>query len=627
MTEPPMSKTKKNKSLDPFSWFKFALPVLVSLLIVTLIIHVIYLGGPRESIASGIESEIMRFSLSQTVPTVTDKAKSVVTFSVSDADLKVITTAPNKLLRDAHISEYASVLEYVARSNPRWVVLSWLSHAHPLTPEYLKPITDLIERSGLRDKVTLAINFFAGGRLDPEFIQRFNIVEARDCYHLINLHCTVSPIWTWMPQQVFSRFIDDALSVTSTDLQHHMPNIILNLPDMNKLTKYSFMDARDPVAGVLPQDAFVFIGNSATQPIMFRQNKEVLQRTFTAQSDATQSLQQSGMPWHVYWAGLTAMFLQSNTLHVVSKPTIYGVIFALGITFFLLALRRIDKFSFIIPVGIIGILLLMNLYLIPLRLYLPVAPLLVTCIIALPMAFILIEMRNNYKKTKLRASARQADKTTHLKQNFLQLMSHNLNTPIAQLKGLLELLVPDAQKDRSLERALLLTDFMRVTTKIALATIVNSEVNLSLQKISLRETLERFLDDERAFFNRINIQLRTREYSDESDKNNFDRLLHLDPEIFSNALLAGITLLVASQHTNDVLISTMITPSESEEQRRPLHILLQAQNSHMDKPNHGVPDFLQQTMNRYMDALVKTGKVSLHFGPKETVLVFKDIVG
>jgi signal transduction histidine kinase len=626
MRQNAKKKTKKSLFRHKYSWFKFTLPVLISLAIVILIIHVIYLGGPRESIASGIESEIMRLSLSKRVPPITAQSKSVVTFSVSDADLKVITTAPNRLLRDAHISEYASVLEYVIRSNPRWVVLSWLSHAHPLTPEYLKPLTDLIERSGARDKVTLAINFFAGGRLDPSYIQRFNIVEAIDCYHLINLHCTVSPKWSWMPQQVFSRFIDNALGVTSTDLQHHLPNIILNVPDLNKLTKYSFMDAREPVAGILPQEALVFIGNAATQPIMFRNNKEVLQRTFTAQSDASQTLQQNGIPWHVFWAGLTAMLLQSNTLQVATKPVVYSVIIALGLGFLLLALRRIDKFSFIVPIGVIAFVLFGNLYLIPAGLYLPVAPILVTCIIALPIAFILIEMRTHYKQTKLRASAKKAEKISNLKQNFLQLMSHNLNTPIAQLKGLLELLVTDGQKNATLKMSLRLTDFMRVTTKIALATSVTSKTNLNTQRITLRESLERFLDDEAGFFNRIGVDLQTLNYSDEVTKNNFDRILHFDPEIISNCLLTGIILHVASQPTNEILITTMITPGESGEERGSLHILLQSQNSGVEKTNHDIPEFLRHTMSRYIEGITASGRASLNLGMKETLLIFKDIV-
>lgn len=603
-------------------WLKFSTPIFIGIIIIFLIIHILHFGGPRESLVARAESEIMRYSLLNSAATNEINNSNVIVFSVKDQDLNTLMRAPNEGLNDAHILEYVNVLEYVARYSPRWVVVSWLTHAHPLTPEYLAPLLQVIDRLSIRNKVSIAINFFASGHPDPAYARKFNFIEARDCYHEINLHCTYSPEWTWMPQQIFSRFLSDPQKFTSTNLPHHLPNILLNLPQIESIKTYSFNDAKDPVAGKIDSDAVIFIGNDATQDVMFRDNKEVLQRTFTSQSRLRRSLQQDGIPWHVFWGAMTAMFVQERGVKVAHTLVIYGLALTLGFIIFSQAFRRISSWTFITPSFVIILLLLINTFTISrMNFYVPIMPILISCISSLVIAVFVMGALNHYRKWKLLAIERRADEFADLKQNFLQLVSHNLNTPIAQLKGLLEILTLDAPSNSTLHRALILSDFVRLTSKAALATSAASTRHPSLQKRSLKSVIEDLMDDEGGFFKRLNLRIDLGELQNADKEINWTRELWMDHETIANCIVGAIILQATPNKAAEILIRVIATPSVNEGEEV---LFVSLQNSSTKDRNNDLdpPPFMLDTIRGYLEAVMSSGNVQFRATESETLLSF-----
>ena len=623
MNKTIVDKFRKLTASGVVEWLHFGIPIIIGLFVIMLIIHILHFGGPRESMAARAESEILRFSLASSTTPNTRNTHRILSFSVSDSDLMTMSRAPNLLLNDAHISEYASVLEYVARHNPRWIVLSWLTHAHPMTPEYLAPITSLIDRLNIRDRTTIAINFFASGNINKNYAKRYNIVEARDCYHEINLHCTYAPEWSWMPQQIFSRFLPSTESILSTNLPHHLPNLVLNLPTISSIPNFNFMDTRDPVAGRIPSNAIVFIGNMATQDIMFRDNKEVLQRTYTAQSEPRRSLQQDGTPWHIFWAGVTMMLTESRAINVAPRFVIYGLAVLLGCLIFLLAFRRVDYWTFVIPILVVSLVLVINFITIgKFYYYLPVTPILIACITAIPAAIFVISTLNNYRKWKLLAMARRAEESGDLKQNFLQLISHNLNTPIAQLKGLLEILTINSPQNLSLNRALNLVDYVRLAARSALATSAVSSRTLNPQRRSLRSLMEGFLDDEGSFFRRMNLEVVIREFNEGPQGGVWSKSVYLDSDLLCSCLLYAIVLHTSQNDCAQVLINAIVAPGTNDDPDV-LHISLQAIGDRDTATQIDPPPFLQETLNRYLNAVEHANLISFRIIESEALLSFK----
>ena len=117
-----------------------------------------YFGGPREGLVASGESAMITQALRFNGAPAGESGQAVVAISVTDDDLSTLEHAPHRQLHDAHLKEYAKILERVAAQDPEWVVVSWLNFAHPTSPEYLKPLTDVIDRLNLKTKVTLAVN-------------------------------------------------------------------------------------------------------------------------------------------------------------------------------------------------------------------------------------------------------------------------------------------------------------------------------------------------------------------------------------------------------------------------------------------------------------------------------------
>lgn len=619
---------KKLNSLRVFqnsaARLRFAWPVAAGLVVIWLVIHIMYFGGPRESLAAKAESEIMRFALRNSVYARPSSSKPVVSFSVSNSDLEVLSHAPNPALKDAHIQEYAQIIEYSARFKPRWIVASWLTHAHPMTPEYLQPITSTIDRLKLNDRTTLAINLFASGSVDADFARRYNVVEARDCFHDVNLHCSYSPDWSWMPQQIFARFLEIPERFMSTNLPHHLPNIMLNLPTSKSLLRYRFMDARAPVAGEIPEDSIVFIGNDSTQDVMFRDNKEVLQRTYVAQSNRTRSLQADGIAWHVFWASLSAMLLDQKMVRVAPFWINLVICTLAAIFIFALAFRKLGHSMFIGLVALVVVTLLFNFFSVKsLGFYLPVTPIFLTYFTSLTAALFLSVAISNYKKWHLLAIARRAEEAGDLKQNFLQLISHNLNTPIAQLKGLLDLIVSGRPDNASLNQALLLADYVRITSRAALGTSAMATLAVGAERRHLKDVLDSFLDDEGAFLRRIGTKLSIHSRFDESDGSAWVHPIAFDTELFSNALLYTIVLITEELPSSDISLSTVSLPNAGSAADT-IHLALSATPTVGSKRDIDPPRFLNDTLRRYLDTAAAVGRINVKINEHRAILTLRD---
>jgi signal transduction histidine kinase len=528
------------------NWLRLLFPILLGGILIAMIVHIMYFGGKRESLVAQGESRLIRWALAFAQKPVTATSSKVVTISVSDSDLETLDLAPNKQLRDAHIHEYASVLEQVAATNPEWIVISWLSYAHPFTEEYLAPLTSVIDRLQLHKKVTLAVNFFAVGTISPEFIQAYNIAEARDCYYEVNLFCSYSTDWLWMPQQILNRYFKDQKPwIASTNLPHHLPNILLNLSPSGTFSSYTFLDFQPPVLSTIPNGSVVFIGNDTQQSLHFRDNKDTLQRTYTAVSRSGRTLMKDGIPWHVFWAEMTEMFTTEKTIAVVPEWI------CIGLTGFM-TVAMISAITFwgggaLAPflASSLG-LACVNIFLVSVfKIYLPVIPIIVAGFVVFTAAAFVSVAYSSYTKWRLRAEEHLAESTTDIKQNFIHLISHNLNTPIAQLRGLLEMLGSRNPEDQSIVRASTQLEFVRITVRAVLNTTTMAAQDLRWEEHPMRKFIHEFIENEAGFFRRTGVGISILPGEDDEDHGdvwffrfNFDHAMVYASLVYASALLS-----------------------------------------------------------------------------------------
>jgi signal transduction histidine kinase len=619
----PLGFLTKSKLIKDAS--RLLAPTALGVVLMVLLLHVMNFGGRRESLAARAESALIRAALvyQSMFNRPSQESSPVVVITAIDDDRPAIELAAHPLLHDASLKEYASVLEKIAVHKPRWVVLSWLTYAHPTSPEHLKPITEVIDRLKLRDRVTIAINLYAAETMSQEFMRTYNIVEARDCYYDVNLFCTVLPEWGWMPQQVINRFMHtDRPWVISKNLPHVLPNILLNLPQSKHLTRYQFLDFRPPVTSRIPNGAVVFIGNAMTQHFGFRDNKDAIQKTFVATSDATSTLMTDGVPWHVFWAQLASMLMENQFISVLPSVIGWYLIAVLGgaVIVGLFVSRRWTLWGL---VGVGGGVACVNLVTLPLfSLYVPVMPLAMAVVVLLIGAMFTAVAHSSYAKWRIQAQTEISAATADIKQNFIHLISHNLNTPIAQLRGILELLVVSHPNDGGLDRAVSIMEWMRVTVGSVLNAVTKEHQSIHLEETSFRVLIQDFIESESGFFRRLGLEVAVTplESDDEHGEIWFYRF-RLDCEMTKLCLLYSVCKTILEHRCRQVIVRCRpVNPEPAD----PQGLIV----SFHSQPDHSMelavePEFPLQAMKAFLQVAESRGIVTLSESDEVMSLLFQ----
>lgn len=518
-------------------------PMLLGASLIAIVIATLWFGGKRESLAAYAESAFLRFALRYST-TVAANPDRVVVISAKDTDYQAIRHATDTPIRDASIEEYASIVEQVAAHEPSMIVVSWLASAHPLTADYLRPLTDTIDRLGISDRTIIAIHLFTAGAVPEELQRKYQIAEARDCYYDVNVFCTWKQDWTWMPQRVAGAFFKEQPAwVISTNLPHVLPNFILNLPRISSITSYSFLDFRPPVTAEIGRGAAVFIGNDVTQELHFRENKDLLQRTFIASSPDHRTLQNDGIPFHVFWAAMAQMFIDHRTVAVV--PELFCNLALLFMCLAILVAIRSVGGKALGPFLICALSLpLANLIgVCYFAVYMPVVPLIIAGFaMFIATAFTLVAY-NSYRGSRLHALVLAAESTTDIKQNFISLISHNLNTPVAQLRGLLDVLVQSSQKPSTdLSKAAVLLEYIRIIVRVVLNTSALSGQSSQLNDVTARKFWMDFLDTEGPLLSRLGLNFTVTPDENDDDGEIWFYRFNVDQMVASQTLVAAMVL-------------------------------------------------------------------------------------
>lgn len=616
---------RQQMGLSFWQGVRLAAPILLGAALIGIVISTVWFGGKRESLAAYAEANLLRFALKAAVQPARSDSR-VVVISVKDSDLQTLQRAPHQLLRDAHIEEYASIVERVAAHNPELIVVSWLGNAQPLTAEYLRPLTDTVDRLGIASKTILAVHFFATGSVPEELTRKYQMAEARDCYYEVNSFCTWNPEWTWMPQRIADAFWrEKARWALSTNLPHTLPNFVLNLPEPGSLPTFSFLDFRPPVTAQIGENSAVFIGNDATQDLQFRNNKDLLQKTYVAASPSTRNLLSDGIPFHVFWAGLAEMFINGDTVSVVPEWLCLVALIAICASI-LVSIHHLNGMA-LGPFLLCAISLpLLNAVALRYgKLYMPVVPIIAAGFAIFIAATFISVAAYSYRRWRFLAAEANAARTADIKENFISLISHNLNTPIAQLRGLLDVLIQrEADASGQLPKALLYLEYMRVTVRAVLNTSVLGQNPESIVPGTVRQFWLKFMENEQIFLGRLGIEIEVDPKLDDEDNGEIWYYRYsLDTQVCYAALLYSI--IFAHVKYGAQRLSLKLAPLK-DEPAAPQGLVIRVEWNPVSKqlPVEFSLAFIGFAMSRYLETAAETRGITAQFESSALVLTLPD---
>jgi hypothetical protein len=221
----------------------------------------------------------------------------------------------------------------------------------------------------------------------------------------------------------------------------------------------------------------------------------------------------------------------------------------------------------------------------------------------------------------LQAKEELADSTADIKQNFIHLISHNLNTPIAQLRGLLEVLSQDQPDEKRITSASRLLEFIRVTVRAVLNTSTMGNQEIRKSEHPLKTFLDSFMEFEMGFFKRTGIQLEiTPDEEDEDLGSVYFYKFMLDKEISNASVLYACVL--ASVKMKSSKLRCDLKPI-NDEPADPQGLIITITALDDQRSSHLIePDFPMQALTRFLEMAEARDILELEIDSSKIILKF-----
>lgn len=426
-------------------WIEVLVPLIFGFIVSLVLTFVLYDGHKRDRLASQAEKFLVEFALKGAKrDAIANDRISIV--SLTEQDLPYFHPSENKRYKGADISAYATVVERIARTKPEMIFLSWFPEAHSPSESYLKPLLKTLREVGSLTKIYVAYPVAEIGLLPGELREIVTILEGDDCHYEMTSYCSYDKAWSgkWVVQTIADLFWGSEEANlpryhVSTNLPHTWPNYLLNLPRSESIAEFSFKDVKDGNLNFAGKA--VFIGDRIVQKPEFAVSPQILQRLFTIHDDATRDISETGTPYHVFWAQLAQMFHDKQTIAVVPEwaHDFFIVLYCVVMFYLLWRFPAYFALSFLLIVSL-AFPFLNRIFLRKFGFYVPSFDIIYAGFLAfLYPAFGLLSIEL-YRRWKLAALERTLQSREALKRNFISLISHNLNTPVARMQGLVDML-------------------------------------------------------------------------------------------------------------------------------------------------------------------------------------------
>jgi signal transduction histidine kinase len=263
----------------------------------------------------------------------------------------------------------------------------------------------------------------------------------------VQLDCSFVPDHNdWVIQEVLKQVAPELAasaarsSWVTEQLANGFPDYILNLSPPSSLQHLSFQEL---LTRPLNEGGYqaAFVGADATGAISGTRLSAASAKAKTVYSSQLGSTEVTGTPLHIFWAMIAQMFIDRTMVALPSTTT--GIAFTAVVCVLLFVITLLIN-------GLLGMLLFLSygamaplLNAVALRsahFYMPLFDSYYVGLLVLLVAGLLRLSWVTLQHWRLEAQRRLHGHLADLKGNFVSLLSHNLNTPVAKIRGMLELL-------------------------------------------------------------------------------------------------------------------------------------------------------------------------------------------
>lgn len=424
--------------------------------------------------------------------------------NIGDEELAYMRSNRQNGVSDINIDEYASILRKIWNHKPHLIVLHWLPMAHEdaggEVAEY-KPLIDVLKSIDSPQSIIIGYPVTGEFKLPEDLKKNSTLLDDEICS--VDLQtCPYVAKWNdWVIQVMLNNISDQIgappnLAITKS-FSTVYPNFILNLPSPDDLVKVSpkELDAKPEMF----RGRIVFVGRDVpkSSQMSIWKGFSLVGATTTYNLKNPEKFGRQ-TPLHTFWAQIAAMHYSNQMVSVLPWSL---VVVAAGILCIVLAILT---FSLGANLGLsfflISALILMVSNILALRFfqfYIPPFLILYSSFLTLVTAGFLKISHEIYIRSRIKERKKAIDFAADLKGNFISLVSHNLNTPVAKLQGMVELLQSFSRgspAEDDIKTCTHLTSKLSFAVQIILGTVRLRDGGVDSESIRLRSVLEDFND-------------------------------------------------------------------------------------------------------------------------------------
>lgn len=415
-----------------------------------------------------------------------------------------------KLTKELDWSQKKRTVFEILKKKPRVLFVFSLSSQMESLKKAKDLSRDLEAFNSLESRVYMGIPPGFSSELLKETKKGGRFVEGDLCEEGFQRVCSFNPKWkNWLGQILFEEFpLESSYHPATTNLHRNHPSYLLYFSKPQKAVVLSSKKDLDLIPQELRGRVVVLdLGESEMGSFSER----------TTESYYSQGLYEDSQ----FWSDLIRVFLDKDFIFVLEKP---WVILLNGF-FLLLILYFIFSFSFYgVFLGLFSVfslLFFMNLSSVYFfRLYVPLVDVFIFYLFCILIISFLKISYSSYKRDIDLFEETKSYEMKKFRKTVLSIISHNLNTPLAQVSGLLDLLhyqarASDPQKLSHMERSLAQT-YLNVKVFLTLISIQNRRVFPS--RTSLEDFLLFFQREAKVCLKPLNIEVKI--YSDDINRRN-----------------------------------------------------------------------------------------------------------
>lgn len=425
-------------------WLDVLYPFVLSAALFSGLTYLIYHGEKHRSISGQVESHFLYFSLRAASPRPLKVKNKVVTVSLREFDLKYLDFYEHRGYRDVTLQEYAKIIETLLQKGARYIVLNWM-HGQKEAPDYT-PLVQVLKSAPKDAKVVFGVQPKLQDYIPGELRKYAVVVESDPCALDVQVMCIYQSHWEdWIIQEVVrDTWSDKSIilekQVISKNLPRIFPSYILYLNNVYDFQEFSYTEINDIwFSDDYFKDKAVFMGNSLVQKRLG--DYVQLGRVGTSLTARDKDPRSVGTPYHQFWAQIAQLFIDNSLVTVIPEWLSFSlaIVLAIVITLILAYLGAPAALGLYLSVAILAPLL--NALLIRFfYLYIPIFD----TIYAGLSTFILVTFSRlsleSFRQWRLSFQSKEDQEVADVKGNFISLVSHNLNTPVAKMQGMLDVL-------------------------------------------------------------------------------------------------------------------------------------------------------------------------------------------